>query len=324
MRHPVGKQILRALVVPFAVLAVSPAGAADASYPAKPIHIVVPYPAGGATDQLARAIEKSMTETLGQPIVIENKSGAGGSIGMDAVARSAPDGYTLAFGNSGPNSIVGQIRKVPYDTLKDFRMISMVAQVPMVLALPTSSPVSSVKEFIAAAKQKDMNYGSVGNGSISNLTGEYFKDLAGIKLLHVPYNGGAPLMQAFGGGQLDSAFVTGLDGASMVRAGKLKYIAVATSKPTEVLPGLPTVAADVPGFESVAWFGLLAPKGVPDDVIAKLNAAVVKAVATPEVRKFFADRNVEASSSTPEEMERITREEMKKWGDVIRKNSIKE
>ena len=319
-----GKPILRALVVSFAALAVSSSGAADASYPSKPIHIVVPYPAGGATDQLARAIEKSMSDTLGQPIVIENKSGAGGSIGMDAVARSAPDGYTLAFGNSGPNSIVGQIRKVPYDTLKDFRMISMVAQVPMVLALPTSSPVSSVKEFIAAAKQKEMNYGSVGNGSISNLTGEYFKDLAGIKLLHIPYNGGAPLMQAFGGGQLDSAFVTGLDGASMVRAGKLKYIAVATSKPTDVLPGLPTVAADVPGFESIAWFGLLAPRGVPDDVIAKLNAAVVKAVATPEVRKFFADRNVEASSSTPEEMERITRDEMKKWGEVIRKNNIKE
>jgi tripartite-type tricarboxylate transporter receptor subunit TctC len=324
MPHLVGKQILRTLVVPFAALAVSSAGAADASYPGKPIHIVVPYPAGGATDQLARAIEKSMSETLGQPIVIENKSGAGGSIGMDAVARSAPDGYTLAFGNSGPNSIVGQIRKVPYDTLKDFRMISMVAQVPMVLALPASSPISSVKEMIAAAKKKDMNYGSVGNGSISNLTGEYFKDLAGIKLLHIPYSGGAPLMQAFGGGQLDSAFVTGLDGASMVRAGKLKYIAVATSKPTDVLPGLPTVAADVPGFESIAWFGLLAPKGVPDDVIAKLNAAVVKAVATPEVRKFFADRNVEASSSTPEEMERITRDEMKKWGEVIRKNDIKE
>jgi tripartite-type tricarboxylate transporter receptor subunit TctC len=323
MPHP-GKPILRALVVSFAALAVSSAGAADPSYPSKPIHIVVPYPAGGATDQLARAIEKSMSDTLGQPIVIENKSGAGGTIGMDAVARSAPDGYTLAFGNSGPNSIVGQIRKVPYDTLKDFRMISMVAQVPMVLALPASSPISSVKELIAAAKQKDMNYGSVGNGSISNLTGEYFKDLAGIKLLHIPYNGGAPLMQAFGGGQLDSAFVTGLDGASMVRAGKLKYIAVATSKPTDVLPGLPTVAADVPGFESIAWFGLLAPKGVPDDVIAKLNAAVVKAVATPEVRRFFADRNVEASSSTPEEMERITRDEMKKWGEVIRKNNIKE
>lgn len=324
MPHVVGPLALRALVVSFAALAMSSAGAADPSYPSKPIHIVVPYPAGGATDQLARAIEKSMSETLGQPIVIENKAGAGGAIGMDAVARSAPDGYTLAFGNSGPNSIVGQIRKVPYDTLKDFRMISMVAKVPMVLALPASSPISNVKEFIVAARQKDMNYGSVGNGSISNLTGEYFKDLAGIKLLHIPYSGGAPLMQAFGGGQLDSAFVTGLDGASMVSAGKLKYIAVATPKPTEVLPGLPTVAADVPGFESIAWFGLLAPKGVSDDIIARLNAAVVKAVATPEVRKLFADRNVEAESSTPEEMERITRDEMKKWGGVISKNSIKE
>ncbi len=298
--------------------------AADAAYPSSPIRIIVPYPAGGATDQLARAIQNSLSETLGQPIIIDNKGGAGGTIGMEIVARAAPDGYTLAFGNSGPDSIAGQLRKVPYDTLRDFRPISMVAMVPMVLALPTSSPIKTVAEFIAAAKKADMNYGSVGNGSISNLTGEYFKELAGIQLLHIPYNGGAPLMTGFGGGQLNSAFVTGLDGASMVNAGKLKYIAVATSTPSAVLPGLPTVAATVPGFESIAWFGLLAPKDVPNDIIAKLNAAVVKAVATPQVQKIFSDRNVEARSSTPQEMERITREEIKKWGDVIRKNNIKE
>ena len=323
MSQAFGKLLSRSCAAVLATVVVASAAAADPSYPTRPVHIVVPYPAGGATDQLARAIQQSLSQTLGQPVIIDNKGGAGGAIGMDQVVRSAPDGYTLAFGNSGPNSIVGQIRKVPYDTLADLRPISMVAMVPMVLAVPATSPVNSVQDYIAEAKKKDINYGSVGNGSISNLTGEYFKDVAGVKMLHVPYNGGAPLMVGLAGGQIDSAFVTGLDGASLVAAGKLKYIAVATPKATDVLPGLPPVSDTLPGFESIAWFGLLAPKSTPDDIIAKLNAAVVKAVATPEVRKIFADRNVEARSTTPQEMERITRQEIKQWGEVIRKADIK-
>ena len=301
------------------------AAAAQDAWPSKPIRIVVPYPAGGSTDQLARAIQAPLAETLGQPIVIENKAGAGGTLGTDMVAKAAPDGYTFVFGNSGPNALAGLIRKLPYDSLKDLRPLSTVAIVPMILAVPAEAPHKTLKEFIAYARAQGtaMNYGSVGIGSISHLTGEQFNELAGTKMQHIPYNGGAPMVTAFAGGQLHAAFVTGLDGASMVQAGRIRYLAVATPQRTEVLAGLPAVAEDVPGFRSVAWFGVLAPKAVPDDIAQKMQAAIVKAVARPEVRKLFAERGVEARSSTPQEFEKMIRDEVAQWGPVVTKADIK-
>ncbi|MFT3820867.1 MAG: tripartite tricarboxylate transporter substrate binding protein [Rubrivivax sp.] len=299
--------------------------AAQDAWPSKPIRIVVPYPAGGSTDQLARAIQNSLGETLGQPVVIENKAGAGGTLGTDAVAKAPPDGYTFAFGNSGPNALAGLIRKLPYDSLKDLRPLSTVAIVPMILAVPAESPHKTLKDFIAYARTQGqaLNFGSVGVGSISHLTGEHFNELAGLKMQHIPYNGGAPMVTAFAGGQLHAAFVTGLDGASMVQAGRIRYLAVGTPKRTDVLPGVPAIAEDVPGFRSVAWFGVLAPKGLPDDIAARMQAAIVKAVALPEVRKLFADRNVEARSSTPQEFEKLIRDEIAQWGPVVSKADIK-
>ncbi len=306
--------------------AVAPlAATAQEAWPSKPIRIVVPYPAGGTTDQLARAIQAPLAETLGQPIVIENKAGAGGTLGTDAAAKAAPDGYTLVFGNSGPNALAGLVRKLPYDTLKDLRTLSTVAIVPMIFTVPAESPHRSLKEFIAHARAQGtaLNYGSVGQGSISHLTGELFNELAGLKMQHIPYAGGAPMITAFAGGQLHAAFVTGLDGASMVQAGRVRYLAVGTPARTDVLPGVPAVAEDVPGFRSTAWFGLLAPRAVPDDIAAKLQAAVVKAVARPEIRKLFAERNVEARSSTPQEFEKLIRDEMAQWAPVVAKADIK-
>jgi tripartite-type tricarboxylate transporter receptor subunit TctC len=301
------------------------AAAAQDHWPSKPIRIVVPYPAGGSTDQLARAIQNSLGETLGQPVVIENKAGAGGTLGTDAVAKAAPDGYTFVFGNSGPNALGGLLRKLPYDSLKDLRPLSTVAIVPMILAVPAESPHKTLKDFIAHARTQGaaLNFGSTGVGSISHLTGEHFNALAGLKMQHIPYTGGAPMVTAFAGGQLHAAFVTGLDGASMVQAGRIRYLAVGTPKRTEVLPGLPAIAEDVPGFTSVAWFGVLAPRGVPDDIAARMHAAIVKAVAQPELRKLFADRNVEARSCTPQEFEKMIRDEIAQWGPVVSKADIK-
>ncbi|MBS4679839.1 Bug family tripartite tricarboxylate transporter substrate binding protein, partial [Klebsiella pneumoniae] len=199
-------------------------------YPEKPIRLIVPYAAGGSTDQLARIIQKPMSDYLGQPVVVENKPGAGGAIGTDLVAKSAPDGYTLVFGHTGPNAVIQLMRKVPYDPLRDLRPISTVAITPMILAVPADSPARSMKEFLAYARKQraSLNIGSVGNGSLSHLTSEYFNEMAGLKMQHIPYNGGAPLMTAFLGGQVQAAFVTGLDGAVMVGSGKVRYLAVAT------------------------------------------------------------------------------------------------
>ncbi|MEK0418780.1 MAG: hypothetical protein RI949_2786 [Pseudomonadota bacterium] len=299
---------------------------AQDNWPSKPIRIVVPYPAGGTTDQLARAIQQPLADMLGQPVVIENKAGAGGTLGTDAAAKAAPDGYTLVFGNSGPNAIAPLVRKLPYDSLKDLRPLSTVAIVPMILTVPAESPHKTVKDFIAFARAqgKAINYGSVGNGSLSHLTGELFNDLAGLKMQHIPYNGGAPMVTAFASGQLHAAFVTGLDGASMVQAGRIRYLGAGSPKRTDVLPGLPAVSEDIPGFRSMAWFGLLAPRAVPDDIANKIHAAILKAVARPEVRKLFADRNVEARSSTPQELDKLIRDEMAQWAPVVARSDVKD
>ena len=306
------------------LLACSALSANGQGYPNKPIRVIVPYPAGGTTDQLARAIQQPMSESLGQPIVIDNKPGAGGTIGTEQAVRAAPDGYTLVFGNTGPNVVVSLMRKINYDVQSDLRPIATVAITPMILAVPTDSPAGNMKEFLAYARREDgkLNYGSVGNGSLSHLSGEFFKDAAGLRMQHIPYAGGAPLLTALVGGQLQAAFVTGLDGASMLATGKVRYLAVATTARTSVVPDLPAIAEDVPGFRSSSWFGLLAPKGTPDEVIGRLNAAVKAALARPEIRKMFSERRIEAGGGGPEDLEKLIRDELKLWGPVVQKANI--
>lgn len=316
--------ITSCLLASLTVLA-TPYAVAQANYPSKPIKIVVPYAAGGSTDQLARAIQQPMADYLKQTVIVENKVGAGGAIGTDHVAKSAADGYTLVFGNTGPNAVLPLLRKTPYDSLVDLRPISTVAITPMILAIRADNPAQNLKDFLVAAKQSgsDWNFGSVGPGSLSHLTGEHFNNLARLNLVHVPYNGGAPMMVDFAGGQLQAAFVTGLDGMAMLKAGKVRYIGVATPERTPTVPGVPAIAEEVPGFNSVAWFGVLAPRGVPDEIAAKLNEAVQYAVSQPEVKKQFAERNIEARASTPEEMARMIQDEVTQWGAVAKHANIR-
>ena len=294
-------------------------------FPSKPIRLVVPYAAGGTTDQLARAIQQPMQDFLKQPIIVENKVGAGGAIGTDSVARSAPDGYTLVFGNVGPVSIQPVLRKMTYDPVKDLQPISTVAITPLFLAVPADSKDVTLADFLKSAKKSgtEWNFGSVGNGSLSHLAGEYFNSLAGTKLTHIPYNGGAPMMTAFAGGQLQAAFVTGLDGIAMVQAGKVRYIAVASPSRTEVMPSLPAISEQVPGFQSVSWFGVLAPNGLPEGVAKKLHDAVVFAVSRPAVKEMFFARQVEAKSSTPAEFSTLIQQEMARWAAVGQKLNLR-
>ena len=320
----------RALCAAFLVSGLATLGAPLAqaqssdTFPNRPIKIVVPYPAGGTTDQVARALAQPLREILGQPIVIDNKPGAGGTLGTDYVAKQPADGYTLLFGNSGPSATSSLMRKLPYDVKNDFRPLSAVVNVPMILAVPANSNFKTVKEFIDWAKSKGntLNYGSTGIGGSSHLATEYFNQLAGTQIQHIPYSGGAPMVAAFAGGQIQMAFVTGLDGASMMQAGRIRYLAVATPKRVDVLPGLPPIAETVPGFNAVIWFGLLAPRQVPDPIAAKLASAIEAAVQRPEVRKFFIERNVEPWGSTPAELGAVIDNELKQWGQVIQKASI--
>ncbi|MEN9888238.1 MAG: hypothetical protein RL559_275 [Pseudomonadota bacterium] len=316
---------MAALLAGLAVLGTAQAQSpASDAFPNRPIKIVVPYPAGGTTDQVARTISQPLREILGQPVIIENKPGAGGTLGSEYVSKQPADGYTLLFGNSGPSATASLMRKLPYDVRNDFRPLSAVINAPMILAVPANSPIKSVKEFIDWAKTRgtELNYGSTGIGGSSHLATEHFNQLAGTQIQHIPYAGGAPLVAAFAGGQIQMAFVTGLDGASMVQAGRIKYLAVASPKRVDVLPGVPTVAEVVPNFNAVVWFGLLAPRNVPDAIADKLASAIATALQRPEVRKFFSDRNVEPYGSTPAELGALIDSELKQWAPVIKKANI--
>ena len=324
MIQPTRRSALKLLAAGGGAAVVGLPAFAQSDFPSKVIRIVVPYPAGGTTDQLARTIAEPMREALEQAVIVDNKPGAGGLIGADYVARQPADGYTLLFGNSGPNATAPLMRQLPYDVHKDFRPLSGVVQVPLILAVPAASPHQSVADFVAWARAQGTkaNYGSTGIGGSSHLATEYFNELAGTKLQHVPYKGGAPMVTALAANEVQVAFVTGLDGAAMREAGRIRYLGVASPRRTDVVPGLPAVADVVPGFQAGVWFGLLAPSGVPDAIAGKLAAIIAASVQQPEIRKVFVDRNVEPWGSTPQELGRRIDEEQAQWGPIIKKGNI--
>jgi tripartite-type tricarboxylate transporter receptor subunit TctC len=300
-------------------------GALAETWPSRPIRLVVPYSAGGSTDQLARAIQKSLSDQLGQPVVVDNKAGAGGAIGSEQVARAPADGYTLIFGNSAPSAVASLLRKLPYDVQKDFQPVSTVAFVPLALVASAALPAKDFKEFLAYAKspKAKLNYGSVGTGSMAHLTGEYLNEVSGLQVQHVPYSGGGALGTAVLAGEVETGWFNPLDATAIVNSGRARYLAVATPQRLASLPDVPTVAETFPGFNSTAWFGVLAPKATPAPIVARLNEVITKALKDPAVRKLIEDKMAEPRSSTPAEMARLIQRELDQWRPVIEKNNIK-
>jgi tripartite-type tricarboxylate transporter receptor subunit TctC len=310
------------------VLALGVAGTAAAQdYPTKPIRIVVPYAPGGATDILARQISGGLGEQLGQPIVIDNRAGAGGGIGTAIVAKAAPDGYTLVFGNIGPNAIFPAIYPtLSYDPEKDFAPICNVVNTPLILVTRPQTPVKNVRELIAYGKANPNKvfYGSVGIGAMSHVASELFNILAGTKFIHVPYKGSAPASIGAISGETTMYFGTGPEITSHIKAGTLRALAISTSTRAPSFPEVPTVAeSGLPGFAVDVWFGLLAPAGTPRPIIDKINRAVGVVMNTPDVRKRFIDNNAVPAYNTPDEFAAMIKSDIVKWGKVVRDANIK-
>ncbi|MFK4508396.1 tripartite tricarboxylate transporter substrate binding protein [Bradyrhizobium daqingense] len=294
-------------------------------YPERAIRMIVPYPAGGSTDILARAILQPLTEILGKPVIIDNKSGAGGIIGTTEAARATPDGYTIVFGNLGPNALNASLyKKLAYDPIRDFIPISKVVDVPFLLVTAPSTGISSVTDLIARGK-KDPNtltYASVGQGSASHVTAELFRRQAGIEMRHVPYRGGAPATNDTLAGQVSVYFITPLEGMGQVQAGMLKSLGISTAERSPLFPDMPTIHEALPGFQVVVWFGILAPAGVPPEIVARLNDAVTRAVATPSVQEALKKLGVEPKSSTSEAFAATIRTDIDKWAKVVKEANI--
>jgi tripartite-type tricarboxylate transporter receptor subunit TctC len=306
-----------------AVLLAWPCLALAQAYPAKPVRIVVPFPPGGTTDLVARMVQPKFAEFLGQPVLIENKGGAGGSIGAAEVARSAPDGYTLlmVFDTHAVNHHLFKAAPDPFKTLEH---ISLMATSPSTLVAGTSFAPNNLQEVVARAKAdpSKVTYGSVGSGSSNHLGALLLEQAAGIRMTHVPYKGGAPLVQAMLGNQVDIAFVSTPLILPHIKAGKVKGIGVGGRNRMAQLPDVPALAETFPGFELISWFGILAPAGAPKDAVARVHREITRALAVPEVNQRLVEGGFEVVGSTPDEFLKFVRGESDKLGKVIRDNAV--
>jgi tripartite-type tricarboxylate transporter receptor subunit TctC len=322
--------MLKRLVVGLAhalAIALATAGTALAQYPAKPVRLIIPFPPGGSADTIARLLAQEMSKSLGQPVVAENRAGAGGNIGVDVVAKSAPDGYTIGLAAAGALAINQHLMgKLPYDPVKDLAPVSKLADIPIVVAVANTTPAGSVQELIAAAKAKPggLSFGSAGNGTAMHLSGELFKIMAGVDMTHVPYKGSAPAVTDLVAGQVPVAFVDLVSALPQIRAGRVKGLAVASGKRTITAPDIPTIAeAGVPGYDAVGWFGLVAPAGTPPEVVARLNAETVRIMALPEVRDRALATGAEPSTGTAAEFTLFIASEIPKWERVVKASGAK-
>jgi tripartite-type tricarboxylate transporter receptor subunit TctC len=302
-----------------------PAKAQD--YPSKPIRLVVPFAAGGATDVLARLVGERLTASLGQQVVVDNRPGAGGNIGSDIVARAEPDGYTILMGAVGTHAINPSLYpKMPYDPVKDFAPVTLVASVPNVLVVNPEVPAKSVEELIDLAKAKpgELNFASSGNGTSIHLSGELFKAMTGTDIVHVPYKGSGPAVTDLLGGQVQMMFDNMPSSLPHVKAGKLRALGVTSAKRSPALPEVPTIAeAGVPGYDATSWFGILAPAGTPEPVVTRLQGAIVQALGEPEMRQRMADLGAEPVGDTPAEFGQFIAAEIAKWAKVVNDAGVK-
>jgi tripartite-type tricarboxylate transporter receptor subunit TctC len=298
---------------------------AQEPYPSRPLRFILPFPPGGPTDILGRLISERLGAQLGQPVVTENRGGAGGNVGAEAAARSAPDGYTIVL--AAPSLAISPTlyAKLNYDPVKDLAPISLVATVPNVIVTQPAHP-ATLREFIAAARAKSgtMNFGSGGSGTSNHLAGELFNLMTGAKLTHVPYKGVQLAMQDVIAGRIDVVVIGVPASAPHIRSGKLRALAAIAPRRLPSLPEVPTVAeAGLPGFEVTTWYGILAPAGTPRPVIARLNGELVKVMHSPEMKERLGAIGTDAVTSTPEEFAAYLRAEITKWGDVIRKANLR-
>ena len=320
---PIAKMVQAAAL---AAMVVTAAPALGQAYPTKPIRIVAPSTPGDAPDVIARLVADKLSVALGQQVVVDNKPGAGGVVGSESVAKSPADGYTLIMGNAGSHGINAAVySKLPYDIQRDFAPVSQVAIAPNVMVINPSIPANSVAEFIAYAKGQPgrLSYASGGNGSSAHMSMELFKSMAGIDVQHIPYKGSSPALTDLIGGQV-AVFIGNMPPTvPHIKAGKLRALAVTTRSRSALMPELPTIADTLPGYETVAWFGVLAPAGTPPDIVNKLSVEIGKIARSPEMREKLVAMGAEPVGGTPEEFKAVIDRDIAKWKPLAQKVGIK-
>ena len=317
--------MLLRLIAMFLAAAVAFGGASAQTFPTKPVRIIVPQTPGGASDALARIVSQKLSERWGQPVVVENRPGAGGNIGMDAVAKSPGDGYTLLMSYVGTHAINGALyKKLPFDPEKDFTAVATLATLPFVIVVNPNLTAKTVPELVALAKQSQVTYGSAGNGSVNHLLGEMFNSAAQVKLVHVPYKGAAPALQDLVGGQINAVFTSMPSVAQFIRAGTLRALAVTSAKRSEAFKDIPTIAeSGYPGFDVNPWFGLFVPAGTPAALVRQLNADINAVIRQKDTAEKFAAQGAEVFESSPEQFAAALRSDIVKWEKIVRESGAK-
>ena len=297
------------------------------AYPSKPIRVIVPFPAGGGTDIIAREVTHKLSSTLGWAIVVENKPGSGGNLGVDAAAKAAPDGYTLALGQTSNLAINPTLySKMPYDSVKDLAPVSLVASAPLVLVVAADSPYKTLADVVNASKAKpaSLNFASPGNGTVAHLTSELLQKTAGVKFTHIPYKGVAQAATDVIGGQVQLYMSSVPTLLGHIKNGKMRAIAVTSLKRVDDLPQVPTVAeSGYKGFEAVTWFGFVAPAGVPKDIVVRLNTEFNKALQTADVKKKLSDQGADVLGGSPEQFGALIKSDIARWAPIVKESGAK-
>ena len=299
---------------------------AQSNYPNRPIRLIVPFPPGGGTDILSRLVANKLTERAGWQVVVDNRSGAGGNIGLDAAAKANPDGYTMVTGQTSNLTINPSLySKLPYDPVRDFTPVSVIASSPIALMVSAKAPYKTLGDLLAAAKAKpgELTLASTGNGTVGHLTGELLQRMASVKMIHVPYKGSAQAFPDLLGGRLN-VFLASLETAiPQMKAGTIRTLAITSLQRVPVLPDIPTVAESVKGFETTTWFGILVPKATPQPIVARLSEEITKALESPDVRERMAANGGATVKTGPAAFDALIRSELSKWSRVIKDANVK-
>ena len=317
--------VIHVIAALFACVWMAPTTVTAQNYPSRPIRFIVPFPPGGGTDVLTRTLATALSENLQWRIVVDNRPGAAGSVGMDVAAKATPDGYTLVMGEASDLAIFPTLfAKLPYDPVRDFQPITLVGSTELVLVVAADKPYRSMGDLMAAAKSKSLTMASAGSGGISHLVGEMLKQRAGIELLHVPYKGAAPAMAEVLAGHVDLYFAVIPAALGLIKNGRLRPLAVTTAKRASALPDIPTIAeAGYSGFDASAWYGVLVPAGTPAAIVSRLNADITRVLQMPQTRARFEANGVTVQGGSPERFKTFIVSEIAKWGEAVKKSGAR-